>query len=464
MCLKGNRWLAWQGCVAFREFPLSPGARHLRRTGGPAADRNNQPIGGSKCRGDFAFQLCLIQNTDVRKNSLESESNRYSVRAGWWRQFIAPSNVKMMKQILFIEDDAILSKVYCKVLQSAGFEIKHCPNGEAGLAALQILRPDLILLDLMLPLVSGQDLLRIIRGSESTRTTPVVVFTSSYRKEIGEELEGLGANRILSKAEFVPRQVLNVIHELLPGSGGGASGAQVTAGASGSMPKILDRVASCAKLVQEINREVAFEKRKNALRTLRGLVAEIADKSMAAGLGPQAYFCEALDTLLMEMLDRTQSGDQALLRTVTQAVDFMAESYRSGHSFDLPGYTTFNILVTDDDSISRCGIQLALGKIKQKGIECSNAREALDLSAQQKFDLIFLDVELPNSSGLEICTELRRSGPNKDTPVIFVTRHTKLQNRAQAALSGGNDVIGKPFHFMELAVKALIHLLRSKLR
>jgi DNA-binding response OmpR family regulator len=103
-----------------------------------------------------------------------------------------------MKRILFVEDDAILARVYCRALESAGFEVQHAPDGESGLALLQVLRPDIILLDLMLPRVSGMDLLRIIRGSQDIKETPVVVFTSAYREELRAEVEELGANRVLS--------------------------------------------------------------------------------------------------------------------------------------------------------------------------------------------------------------------------------------------------------------------------
>lgn len=370
-----------------------------------------------------------------------------------------------MKQVLFVEDDAILARVYCKALRAEQFEVTHCPDGESGLAALQVLRPDVILLDLMLPRVSGQDLLRIIRNSEDIRQTPVVVFTSAFREELREELERLGANRVLSKAEFVPRQVISVLQELLPGGAigkaGKSAGAAFGAASSAGIPEL---IAKCGRLIQDINREISFNRRGGGLRTLRGSVKEVADAALAAGRGPQAYFCEALDAFLFEVSERpTQLGSSGL-RTITQAVDFIAEAFDPGSRFDLAGYPVFDILTVDDDSISRCGIQLALGKIKQHSVECSQAGEALALCEQRPFDLIFLDVELPGMNGFEVCAQLRRAGKNQSAPVIFVTRHTDLQNRAQATMSGGTDVIGKPFNFMELAIKALMHLLRSKLQ
>jgi twitching motility two-component system response regulator PilG len=81
---------------------------------------------------------------------------------------------------------------------------------------------------------------------------------------------------------------------------------------------------------------------------------------------------------------------------------------------------------------------------------------------ENSFDLIFLDAEMPELNGFQLCTELRKLPTNKTTPVIFVTSLTKFEVRAQSSLAGGNDLIAKPFLMMELAVKALTYLLRPK--
>jgi len=67
---------------------------------------------------------------------------------------------------------------------------------------------------------------------------------------------------------------------------------------------------------------------------------------------------------------------------------------------------------------------------------------------------------MPGLNGFELCSELRKLPTNKTTPVIFVTSLTKFEIRAQSSLSGGNDLIAKPFLMMELAVKALTYLLK----
>jgi two-component system sensor histidine kinase/response regulator len=70
---------------------------------------------------------------------------------------------------------------------------------------------------------------------------------------------------------------------------------------------------------------------------------------------------------------------------------------------------------------------------------------------------------MPGMNGYELCTKLRALPLYKTTPVVFVTVLNDFEARASSMMSGGNDFIGKPFHFMELAVKAIVYILRGKL-
>ena len=81
----------------------------------------------------------------------------------------------------------------------------------------------------------------------------------------------------------------------------------------------------------------------------------------------------------------------------------------------------------------------------------------------EKFDLIFLDVGMPKMSGFELCTRLRSLPNYKKTPVVFVTSLNDFETKANSTMSGGNDCIAKPFLFIELAVKALVYIWRSRL-
>ena len=136
------------------------------------------------------------------------------------------------------------------------------------------------------------------------------------------------------------------------------------------------------------------------------------------------------------------------------------------HPFrDLTGITkdipqSLLILTVDDEPISRRTLAIALGKANLRCVGLDDSRLALTILKENQFDLIFLDAEMPGMNGFELCTELRKLPSNKTTPVIFVTSMTNFEIRAQSSLSGGNDLIAKPFLMMELAVKALTYLLK----
>jgi DNA-binding response OmpR family regulator len=121
------------------------------------------------------------------------------------------------------------------------------------------------------------------------------------------------------------------------------------------------------------------------------------------------------------------------------------------------------ILVVDDEPISRRAINYALEKARLQSVSVDDANAAFKLLEEKHFDLVFLDVDMPGMNGYELCAKLRALPRHKKTPVVFVTALSDFDNRTDSLMAGGNDFIAKPFLFIELTVKALIHVLRGKL-
>src|SRR5207244_617685 len=94
----------------------------------------------------------------------------------------------------------------------------------------------------------------------------------------------------------------------------------------------------------------------------------------------------------------------------------------------------------------------------------ADAQAALALASRLRYDVIFLDIEMPGMDGFELCSKIHETDPNRNTPVVFVTSHTDFNTRAKSSLVGGNDFIGKPFLIFEVTVKALTLLLRTRLQ
>jgi PleD family two-component response regulator len=120
------------------------------------------------------------------------------------------------------------------------------------------------------------------------------------------------------------------------------------------------------------------------------------------------------------------------------------------------------ILVVDDDPVSRKTLRTALGKAHLKAVALGDPELALKVLAENRFDLVFSDVNMPGMNGYDFCKALRAQPTNKTTPVVFVTSASDLESRAQSTISGGNDFIIKPFPMIEMAVKALTFIVQPK--
>lgn len=111
------------------------------------------------------------------------------------------------KKILLIEDDQALCQIYRLNFEMAGFGFEEAHDGKVGLAYALNHKPDLIILDLMLPGVNGFDILQVIKEKETTKNIPVLVLTNLTGEEM-EEAQKLGAASCLLKVEVTPKKLI----------------------------------------------------------------------------------------------------------------------------------------------------------------------------------------------------------------------------------------------------------------
>lgn len=112
------------------------------------------------------------------------------------------------KRILFVEDDDALAGVYIIRLQAEGFDVKRVADGEQALAAATAYKPDLILLDIMMPKISGFEVLDILRNTPETANVKVVVLTALSQASDREKAEKLGADDYIVKSQVVITDVI----------------------------------------------------------------------------------------------------------------------------------------------------------------------------------------------------------------------------------------------------------------
>ena len=112
------------------------------------------------------------------------------------------------KKILLVEDDEALAAVYKSRLDIEGFDTKGVFNGEDALSAAMDFKPDLILLDAMMPKISGFDVLDILRNTPETATIRVIMLTALSQPKDKERAEALGVNDYLVKSQVVIGDVI----------------------------------------------------------------------------------------------------------------------------------------------------------------------------------------------------------------------------------------------------------------
>ena len=119
------------------------------------------------------------------------------------------------KKILIVEDDDFLLQMYATKLELEGFKVLEAVNGLQGLKSAQKEKPDLILLDINLPELSGFEVLSQLKRDDDTKDIKVLILTNYSQKEDIDRCLELGADDYLIKAHFVPSEVISKIKVIL---------------------------------------------------------------------------------------------------------------------------------------------------------------------------------------------------------------------------------------------------------
>lgn len=138
-----------------------------------------------------------------------------------------------MTKIMLVEDDNSLREIYSIRLTAEGYAIVSAGDGEEALAVAVKERPDLIISDVMMPKISGFDMLDILRSTPETQNIKVIMMTALSSEDQRERGESLGADRYLVKSQVGIEDVVNAVHDVL-GDRDGASDVTV-AGGQGSV-------------------------------------------------------------------------------------------------------------------------------------------------------------------------------------------------------------------------------------
>lgn len=382
-----------------------------------------------------------------------------------------------MKRVLIIEDDAVVATIYRNKLAREGYQVEVAVDGENGVQRILESRPDIVVLDLMLPKLSGLDVIRRVRSEAGLEHTPILVFSNTYLASLLQDARKAGATRCLSKATCTAAQLLEVIRELLKSAKSTLPISEAVVPIALALPStsessepadlrehFLVELPATLSSLRTLHRSLAKGEsapvRTGNVLDLHKRVHALAASAAAAELRGLAMIAEAFEALLLEC-QKADNLNTSTVRTIATTIDFLGLVVNKSLLFMDADASTASILVVDDEPISRRAVRMALEKAKLRSICVADPKSALQIAEENVFDLIVLDVNMPVMNGFEFCTAIRAlPGRTRDAAVLFVTGLNDLETRVKSTVSGGTDFIAKPFLYAELALKVLCHLLR----
>lgn len=120
-----------------------------------------------------------------------------------------------MPKVAIIEDDQAISQMYRFKFEAEGYDVDTAGNGKLGLELIEQMKPDIILLDLMMPEMTGDEMLAKLRGQPWGKDIKVVILTNKGEQEIPDSVRTLNVSAVILKADMTPRQVAELVKEQL---------------------------------------------------------------------------------------------------------------------------------------------------------------------------------------------------------------------------------------------------------
>ncbi len=397
------------------------------------------------------------------------------------------------KSILILGDDPVVASVYQHKLEKERYDVEIACDIRHVLRMLDLERIDLMILDLSLSDMNGVGVLDTIYSQSLAQQSPIIVLSNGYLSASSQAASQIGAIRRVRRSDCTPNQMSAIVREVFAA---GALPTIVTPSlAAASTTAVTPPVAESsgirsaestgleieyqASLVADFHahapqmlgrlrlaHQVLNKKQKEDLRLVELLemyqqARWLAGAAAIAGFRKVAQLASALEALFFQLHGKPASITPSAIRTGGQSVDLLERLCDPATDPDSKISISPAILVVDDEVISRETICSAIERTGFATVSLDDPMKAEELLKQTRFDLIFLDIEMPGQSGLDLCASIRTMATNRATPVVFITGHSDFDSWAQSSLRGGNDFIAKPFLPCELAVKALTWLFQE---
>lgn len=116
-----------------------------------------------------------------------------------------------MPKVAIVEDDQAISQMYRFKFEGEGYTVETAENGKLGLALAENMKPDIILLDIMMPEMTGDQMLEALRATDWGKNIKVIILTNMGEQEIPPKVKELGVSGVILKADMTPKQVADIV-------------------------------------------------------------------------------------------------------------------------------------------------------------------------------------------------------------------------------------------------------------
>lgn len=202
----------------------------------------------------------------------------------------------------------------------------------------------------------------------------------------------------------------------------------------------------------------------NLINELQNHAQHLADRARETGQMTVQRLSGVLGALTRELYETPEQATPPTMRAVGQSIEFIATLLKEADLDKRVKLADVKAFAVDDDQTVLDAVCESLQAAGLDAATTESAGAALAELATNNYDLIILDVNLPELDGLELCSHVREMPNHANTPVIFITGHASLENRVQFSLRGGSELLIKPFNLLELALRSLSLIVRTRLK
>jgi DNA-binding response OmpR family regulator len=345
---------------------------------------------------------------------------------------------------------------YSASLTATGFEVVTAHDAESALTALRMPMPALIVVDLSLPTMDAIEFIRTVRSQRATAAIPIFLLPHNTAERIDSALAA-GANVAIHHKGGAPQALAAQAVAIARTPGRQISIAWPNP--ADWAPIAHNHVIELQKALHALVRNAQDPAAKRLMAMHAHSLAELLTVALEPGL---AEIAVTIENLFGNSHRFAETPNQSVPQTLGRTLDFLGVRLSDFKPGALSTAIGSRVLVVDDED-NVC--QLVAAALELAGLSPEIAKTpsaALAAVESERFEVVILDIGLPEMSGFDVCGRLRAYPAHERVPILFLTGMGTFQNRAKSTLSGGNDFITKPFNPTELGLKTLLWIQRHR--